>query len=264
MKKYLVIGNPIEHSLSPKLHNFWFKANNINSIYEKKKLNKDELSELILDIKKKKIDGVNVTVPFKNSVIPYLDKLSSEAKITQSVNTIYLEDKKVMGHNTDIEGFENSIRKTNFKTSGKKIFILGGGGVVSSIIVALSKLNVSEITLCNRTRIKAENLKKSFKNIKIIDWGDVPYFDIIINATSIGLKKDEAIEIDLSKVGNNKLFYDVIYNPKQTNFLELGKKLGNQTENGKMMFLYQAQKAFQKWHQILPEINKEVINLLDD
>ena len=68
----------------------------------------------------------------------------------------------------------------------------------------------------------------------------------------------------MSKVGNNKLFYDVIYNPKQTNFLELGKKLGNQTENGKMMFLYQAQKAFQKWHQILPEINKEVINLLDD
>ena len=264
MKKYLVIGNPIEHSLSPKLHNFWFKANNINSIYEKKKLNHDEVSSFILDIRKEKFAGANVTVPFKNSVIPYLDGLSSEAEMTQSVNTIYLEDKKVIGHNTDIEGFESSIKNTNYKASGKKIFILGSGGVVSSIIVALNKLNVSEITLSNRTRTKAENLKKLFKNIKVIDWGNVPHFDIIINATSIGLKKDESIEIDFSKVGNNKLFYDVIYNPKQTNFLESGKKLGNQTENGKMMFLYQAQKAFQKWHRILPEINKEVIDLLDD
>ena len=110
MKKYLVIGNPIEHSLSPKLHNFWIKINNLDAIYEKKKINEDELSDLILKVKKKKIHGINVTVPFKKVVIPFLDHLSIESKNTQSVNTIYLDNDKIIGHNTDIEGFERNIQ----------------------------------------------------------------------------------------------------------------------------------------------------------
>jgi shikimate dehydrogenase len=102
MKKYLVIGNPIEHSLSPKLHNHWIKNNNINAIYEKQKLNEDDIESVILKVKEKKIQGINVTVPFKKIVIPFLDQLSSEAENTQSVNTIYLDNNKVFGHNTDI------------------------------------------------------------------------------------------------------------------------------------------------------------------
>ena len=109
MKKYLVIGNPIEHSLSPKLHNYWIKKNNINAIYEKQKLSKNEIEGLILQIKEKKINGINVTVPFKKTVIPYLDRLSLESESTQSVNTIYLDDNKVVGHNTAISGFEIGI-----------------------------------------------------------------------------------------------------------------------------------------------------------
>ena len=129
MKKYLVIGNPIDHSLSPELHNHWIKQNNIDAIYNKKKLNDDEIKNLILNIKKQIISGVNVTVPFKKAVIPYLDELSDEAKKTQSVNTIYLKNQKVVGHNTDTIGFEKAIKKTNTDFSGKKIFILGAGGV---------------------------------------------------------------------------------------------------------------------------------------
>ncbi len=264
MKKYLVIGNPIDHSLSPQLHNYWFKLNNINAIYEKKKTNKDELKNLILDIKKRNIHGINVTVPFKKTIIPFLDKLTLEAEKTQSVNTIYLEEDKIIGHNTDIDGFENSLKYIKYNVVNKKAFILGAGGVAPSIIFALNRMKCSEITLSNRTREKVENLKKFYKNLSVVDWGDVPNFDIIINATSVGLDKNEEIGIDFSKVGKNKLFYDVIYNPKQTNFLKLGKKLGNQTENGKMMFIYQAQKSFQKWHKNLPDVNKEVENLLDD
>ena len=116
MSKYLVIGNPIEHSLSPKLHNFWIKVNNLDAIYEKKKLNKNELASLILEVKKKNIHGINVTVPFKKAVIPYLDKLTFESENTQSVNTIHLEDNKLIGHNTDIEGFERSINDFNSLT----------------------------------------------------------------------------------------------------------------------------------------------------
>ena len=114
MKKFLVIGNPIEHSLSPKLHNYWIKSNNLKAVYDKKKLDISELENLIKEVKEKKIDGINVTVPFKNSVIPFLDKLSNEAQKTQSVNTIYLRDGMVIGHNTDIEGFELAIKNTNY------------------------------------------------------------------------------------------------------------------------------------------------------
>ena len=110
MKKYLVIGNPIGHSLSPKLHNFWIKNNKLDAVYEKKKLNENELADLIFEIKKKKIQGINVTVPFKKAVIPYLDGLSLESENTQSVNTIYLNNNKVIGHNTDIEGFERVLK----------------------------------------------------------------------------------------------------------------------------------------------------------
>ncbi len=263
MKKYLVIGNPIEHSLSPKLHNYWIKNGNIDAIYKKKKINENEIEGLILEFKKKKLNGINVTVPFKKTVIPYLDQLTLEAESTQSVNTIYLDNEKIVGHNTDIKGFEFGIKDSKFEVTGKKILILGAGGVVPSIICALNKMKVFEITISNRTKDKAISLQNLFKNIKIIDWGEIPEFDMIINATSVGLNKEDQIDLNFSKVGKNKFFYDVIYNPKETNFLKIGKKLGNQTENGKLMFIYQAFRAFKIWHGVEPKINNEVIKLLD-
>jgi len=262
MKKYLVIGNPIDHSLSPELHNHWIKQNNIDAIYNKKKLNDDEIENLILNIKKQIISGVNVTVPFKKAVIPYLDELSDEAKKTQSVNTIYLKNQKVVGHNTDIIGFEKAIKKTNTDFSGKKIFILGAGGVVPSLIYASMKMKSSEIFVSNRTKENAEKIKKIFNNIKLINWGDIPDFDIIINATSLGLNQDDKLNLNFSKIKKNKLFYDVIYNPTETHFLNIGKKLGNKCENGKLMFIYQALEAFELWHGIKPTINNETMRLL--
>ena len=263
MKKYLVIGNPIEHSLSPKLHNFWIKINNLDAIYEKKKLNENELAGLMLEVKKKNIRGINVTVPFKKAVIPYLDKLTFESEITRSVNTIYLEDNKLIGHNTDIEGFERSIRDLKLDLVNKKALVLGAGGVVPSIIFALNKMKISEIIISNRTKSKAESLKGLFKNIRTVEWGEIPEFDIIINATSVGLKNEDKMDLDISKIDKNKFFYDVIYKPSETNFLKIGKKLGNRTENGKMMFIYQALGAFKLWHGIQPKINTEVIKILD-
>ena len=263
MKKYLVIGNPINHSLSPELHNYWIKQNSINAFYYKKKLNENELENLIVDVKKQIISGVNVTVPFKNAVIPYLDELSNDAKTTQSVNTIYLKNKKIIGHNTDIEGFENAIKKIRFSFNNKKIFILGAGGVVPSIIYASMKLKCSEIFVSNRTKKKAEKIKNIFKNIKLIEWGSMPDFDVIINATSLGLNKEDKMNLDFTQIGKNKLFYDVIYNPGETNFLRAGKETGNKYENGKLMFIYQALSAFRLWHNIEPVINKEAIELLD-
>ena len=260
MKKYLVIGNPIEHSLSPKLHNYWIKKNNIDAVYEKKQLNENDIEDIIIKVRNREIDGINVTIPFKKSVIPYLDQLTPIANETQSVNTIYEEKNKIVGHNTDVGGFELGLKRINYNIKNKKVFILGAGGVVSSIILALKKMGSSKIILSNRTKERAEDLKKIYPDIEIIDWGEIPDFNVIINATSLGLKNHDEIKLDYTNIGSNKLFYDVIYNPTQTKFLSKAKQFGNQIENGKMMFIYQAQLAFKIWHNILPKINN---NLLD-
>ena len=263
MKKFLVIGNPIEHSLSPMLHNYWINENNINALYEKHKLDENDLRDLFFQVKEKKIDGINVTVPFKKAVIPFLDQLTNEAVKTQSVNTIYLHENKLMGHNTDIIGFKKSIKNFKYDINNKEVFILGAGGVVPSIIFALTQMGVSKIIVSNRSKEKADNLKNLFQNIEILNWGEIPNFDMIVNATSVGLKKEDNLNLDLLSVGKNKFFYDVIYNPKETNFLKIGKNSGNITLNGKMMFVYQALSAFKIWHGIEPDINEDVIKLLD-
>ena len=263
MKKYFVIGNPISHSLSPKLQNYWLKQNNINAVYNKIKLEENEIKRIIQDIKKQKIAGCNVTVPYKKKVIPFLDRLSNQAEQTQSVNTIIFEKGNLIGHNTDIIGFDKAIKSLNFNMKGKKILILGAGGVVPSIIFAIKEMGVSEITISNRSKQKAEDLKILFKNLNILEWGNLTNFDVVINATSLGLN-NEKINLDFSKVGKKKLFYDVIYNPVETNFLKEGKQLGNITENGATMFIYQALEAFRLWHGIEPEVNLETLRLLKD
>ena len=263
MKKYLVIGNPIDHSLSPKLQNWWLKENNIDAIYDKIKLEDNEIKNFIQDIKEQKIAGCNVTVPFKKTVIPFLDKLSPEAEQTQSVNTITFDDGDLVGHNTDIAGFDTAIKKLNFSVKDKKVLILGAGGVVPSLIFALKNMHVEEIVISNRTREKAENLKGLFNNLKILEWGNLTDFHMVINATSLGLN-NETINLDFPNLGHDKLFYDVIYNPRETRFLKMGKQLGYKTENGKTMFVYQALEAFKLWHKIEPKVNTDTFKLLDN
>ena len=261
MKKYCVIGNPIDHSLSPKLHNFWLRKNKIDAIYEKKLISEKEIPKLIESIRKTEINGANVTVPFKNSVIPFLDNLSSEAKKTNSVNTICVEEEKIIGHNTDIAGFELALRYINYDVKRKKAFIIGAGGVSPSIIFALKNMGCENICLTNRTFEKAERIKETFNDITIRKWGDIPEFDIVINATSVGLKNDN-FDLELNKSGNNKFFYDVIYNPSETSFLKDAKHKGNKTENGRMMFIYQAHQSFALWNKVLPKIDEDTIKIL--
>ena len=261
MKKFCVIGNPIDHSLSPKLHNFWLKKNKIEAIYEKKLLEEKEIPKLVESIRKSEINGVNVTVPFKNSIIPFLDSLSSEAKKTNSVNTICTEEDKIIGHNTDIVGFELALRYINYDVKRKKALIIGAGGGSTPPIFSLKKNRCVKIIFIYRTYQEKEKIKKTFNDITIQKWGDIPEFDIVINATSVGLNKDN-LDLDLNKFGNNKFFYDVIYNPNETNFLKQAKLSGNKTENGRMMFIYQAHQSFALWNKVLPKIDEETIEIL--
>ena len=275
MKKYLVIGNPIKHSLSPLIHNHWMKKYLLyDSIYEKRKVEEKDLKNIVKEIRDDDIVGVNVTVPFKKLIIPFLDELDSNAKKTESVNTLFKVKNKVVGYNTDEAGFALTMRElfpnpndSMMPTAlqGKNIFILGAGGVTSSIVDALQHKG-ARIFLSNRTKKKAEELKRKYTKIEVLDWGKRPSVcDIVINTTSIGLAKDEKINIDFSDcVGDkNKLFYDLIYNPKETNFLKEARLRGNNIMNGQRMFLNQAIYAFNLWTNITPEIDDGVIKLLD-
>ena len=131
---------------------------------------------------------------------------------------ISVENGNLIGHNTDIDGFELSIKKLNYDVTNKTIIILGAGGVVPSIIYALKRMNASKIFVSNRTKSKADELKDLFNGLMILDWGDLVDFDMIINATSIGLKKEDDFEHDFSRFGKNKFFYDVIYDRHETKF----------------------------------------------
>ena len=221
------------------------------------------MKELCKSIKNGKLNGLNITVPFKKKIIPHLEVLSGHALRTQSVNTVCLNNGNVTGYNTDIDGFELSLKKLNYDVRDKKIIILGAGGVVPSIVYALKKMNATQIYLSNRTKEKAQIIKKLFDGLEIIDWGILPDFDMIINATSLGLKENDKFEIDFSNVGKNKLFFDVIYNPFNTDFSKAGNKPGNIIENGLNMFLFQAQKAFNIWHNIEPKIDEKLIKFLE-
>jgi len=277
MKKYLVIGNPIGHSLSPTIHNHWMKKYHlVDSVYEKRKVEEKELKNIVEEIREDKIFGVNITVPFKKLIIPLLDKLDFSAEESQSVNTLFKINNQIVGYNTDSTGFWDTIRELYPQSDDsfmrplkdKYIFILGAGGVASSIISALKLQGANNIIVSNRTKEKANDLKKLFPEINVLDWGKrPPICNVVINTTSVGLTRDEELEIDFSDFDKNfhknLLFYDLIYNPKETVFLKKARLRGNKTMNGKMMFLNQAKYAFNIWTNILPEINDEVIKLLD-
>ncbi len=261
-KKFLIIGDPINHSLSPKIHNYWFRQNNIDANYYKKLTQDKDLKEIIKKIRNNELKGINITVPYKQKIIPLLDKLSDLSNKTQSVNTIYKKNDLIIGDNTDVFGFEQSLKEKKFNYKNKSAFIFGAGGVVPSIINALQNLGFDHIMIVNRNKNKLENLKKLFPKIQLLSWGEFEESDLVINATSLGLKDRDRLYLDFNSISKIPLFYDVIYNPPMTNFLKDAKKNGNQYLNGKMMFVYQAQKAFHLWTGILPKIDDKLLTFL--
>jgi len=267
MKKFSfgIIGKPLSHSLSPLLHNFWFKKYNVSANYSLLEITPDEIEKTIKRIKKKELQGINVTVPYKQAVIPFLDLLVGDAKETLSVNTIMLnEEGKIVGDNTDVYGFEQGFisKLKNQKLEQSKVLILGAGGVTSSVIYALSKKRIKQIFVSNRTLKKAEEIKKRFPFIEIIEWKNIEEkakkIDILINATSLGLKNGNNFDQEFKVTKSNLVYYDIIYNPEETEIIKKLKKRNIQTFNGLEMFIYQGQKSFLLWNKINPKLDKEL------
>ena len=266
--KFAIIGNPLSHSLSPIMHNYWFKKYKINAEYELLEIDKGEIQSVINKIKNKEIRGINVTLPYKNFIIPFLTKTINDANETHSVNTVMLDDNNnLIGENTDVFGFQAAYLKSlPDQTLNKKVLVLGAGGVAPSIILALLKSNINDISLSNRTFEKSLFLKKKFKNLNIIKWDDfsnnINKFDIVINATSLGLNLNDEFKNDFSNFKKSLIYIDTIYNPLETKTIKILKDKKIKTFNGLDMFIYQGQKSFYLWNKVNPEIDDELINLL--
>ena len=266
-KTFAIIGNPIEHSLSPTLHNYWFNKYEIDANYSLLHVDEEELESVIKKIRGKEISGINVTLPYKQKIIPYIDKLVNDAKSTNSVNTVFLDnDDELIGENTDVYGLQAGYLKELTNAKNKRVLIIGAGGVSPSVIYSLQKSKISNVSIVNRTYEKSIFIKKRFNFINVLEWktleDQLKNFDIIINATSLGLKNGNDFEFDFKKIKDNLIFIDTIYNPLETKTLKYLKEKRIKTFNGLEMFIYQGQKSFYLWNKVNPEIDDDLINLL--
>ena len=266
-KSFAIIGNPIQHSLSPVLHNYWFNKYNIEADYSLLSIEEKDIENIVQKIRNKELNGVNITLPYKQKIIPFIDQLVNDAKSTNSVNTIFLDDSNsLVGENTDVFGLQAAYLKEITNSENKKALVIGAGGVSPSVIFSLQKSKIRNIAIVNRTHEKSIFLKKKFNFLDILEWKflkqEIGKFDIIINATSLGLKNGDDFEFNFSNVKNNLIYIDTIYNPIETKTLKFLKENKIKTFNGLNMFIYQGQKSFYLWNKINPEIDNQLIDLL--
>ncbi|OSS41899.1 Shikimate 5-dehydrogenase I alpha [Desulfurella amilsii] len=253
---YAIIGKPIKHSLSPKLHNSMFEKYNIDAVYVAFEVN--NLKQAIEGIRGLGIKGINITLPFKNEAIQLVDYLDQEAKIIGSINTIKNLNGELFGFNTDYLGFFETIKDTD---CSKNICILGAGGASSACIYAFYKKGVKTLNIYNRTFKNAFKLKERFSDLitlNIIEKKDVYKSEIIVNTTSVSLSENEFV-LDLNLLNKNTLLVDIVYNSP---LIKHAKAFGINGIDGNRMFVYQAYWAFKIWTGIEFDINYafEVIN----
>ncbi len=272
-----IIGWPIEHTFSPSLHNAAFTEVGLDWAYLPLSVSPDDLEAAVDGIKAMGFMGFNVTMPHKKTVIEYLDGLSEEAILADAVNTVKRDDDRLVGHNTDGRGFIESLKiDADFLPEGKDALIIGAGGAARSVAISLAMSNVSSLTVVNRTSNKAKILTALIKDnfpeceVKVLSQNDEKIVSakkgcqLIVNATSVGMRGNPGLPIDVSEIGAGHLVYDLIYDPVETEFLKRANELGAKTLNGTKMLLYQGMIAWEIWTGLKPPADKmiETLNYL--
>ena len=254
-----VVANPIKHSISPFIHNSAFEATNTNGVYLAWEVDAAELAETVANIRRYQMYGINLSMPYKEQVIPYLDQLSEEACLIGAVNTVVNREGTLIGYNTDGKGFFKSL--PSFKISGKRMVLLGAGGAAKAILAQAILDGVSQISVfvrsasMEKTRPYLEKLQNEtgFK-ADLFALEDVSELqaritdsDLLVNATSVGMDGKSAPVPSNLFLPKDLLVADVIYQPFETPFLKWARNQGNHAFNGLGMLLYQAAEAFQLW-----------------
>lgn len=254
-----LIGNPVEHSFSPNIHNYLIKKNKLNMKYVCFKVEECELENAIRGIKALGIKGFNVTIPHKVDVIRYLDEVDKNALLIGAVNTVKNKNGRLIGYNTDGIGFVKSILDKGYEVLNKTILIIGAGGAARSIAIELASNGAKEINLRNRSEKNAKEisniLKENFNIIsnystETIKQNDLENIDIIINTTPIGMDKDKnscPIDENIKLTNKNIIACDIVYNPHETNFISWAKKNNLNVIYGIDMLVNQAIQGFNIW-----------------
>lgn len=264
LQKYYVIGNPIKHSKSPIIHNYWIKKYNINAIYDKIELKHEELDKFISD---KEFNGLNITLPYKENLFNIIEYKSDSAEKIKAINTLYFKNNKLHGDNTDYIGFINNLNQNspNCFQNIKTALILGAGGSARSIIYALKQQKIPNIFIANRTLEKAQNLANEFhiSHIELEKIDQVlPQLDLLINTTSAETTNSNPLKINWDLLNKSTIVTDISYLPRQTQFLLSAQKHSLKTVDGIGMLVHQAVPAFEKWFGITPEVTQDLLDLL--
>ncbi len=273
---YGLIGYPLGHSLSPLMHNTAFRALDVDAVYKLFPLKDEEVEPFLRRLKSAEspIFGINVTVPYKEKVIPFLDALSPYAQKVMAVNTVVITEKReLIGHNTDGPGFLAHLNELNCSLQGKRVSVLGAGGAARAIIsvLCLQADGPESVRLYDMEREKAKFLvsdlgqRMDTSTVKVVDSIDdlnIEFADILINATPVGLKKDDPLLVSPDLLHKDLFVYDLIYNPARTRLLQMAADHGCRVSNGLGMLLYQGILAFEHWANVeLSEVIREQMRM---
>ncbi len=253
-----VVGEKLPHTLSPEINKRIFELIDVEAAYKIFEISKEDISKLGESLKLLNIRGVNVTIPYKEVVMKQLDYISKEAMDIGAVNTIFLEDGKLKGYNSDYFGFKKTLEINNIKVKDKICVVLGTGGASKALITCLKDSEVKDLYVVTRDKNKENNISS---DIKLIDYTDLESIkgDVIVNATPVGMYPNVG-KSPVSKeiIDNFDTLVDIVYNPKLTEFLKIGRELGKKVCGGLYMLVGQAVKSEEIWHK--RDIDLDVLN----
>ena len=265
-----VIGDPINHTRSPLIHEYWIKKNKINGFYVPLNVKLNQLEEKLHYIRGLNFSGINVTIPHKENILNFADEVMESAKIVGAANTIYFKNGKILADNSDSYGFHQSLIKNfpryNFRK--EKVLIFGAGGAARAVISVFLRERVSDIRIVNRDYNKANKIKNELSTkIKIYDWSNyknaLEEITTVVNSTSLGNFGSLPFSFSLKGVKKNCIAIDLIYNPLKSSFIKQAQKENLRTLNGLDMLIYQAKKGFQSWFGKSPTYTSELRQIIE-
>ncbi len=268
MMKAAVIGHPVAHSLSPLIHNYWFKKFNIDGAYQALDIAPAMLQERVRALVEEGYQGFNVTVPHKQNIMDLCDELDDTARAIGAVNTVVIQQGRLRGRNTDAYGYIENIKcgAPSFDFKNKCALVLGAGGAARAVIYGLLNAGFSRVLLTNRTEEKAHALARAFKNVEVVAWKNREKAcidaDLLTNTTVLGMKGQEELAMDLSSLPAHALVCDIVYKPLQTTLLRTAREKNFQTITGIGMLLHQARPAFQAWTNIMPDVDDALTTMV--
>ncbi len=270
LKLAAVIGHPISHSKSPKMHGYWLEQNKINGHYIPLSISPDDFRRLVPELAKMGFVGANVTIPHKLSALEIATKVSDRAQLIGAANTLtFGVDGEVFADNTDGYGFITNIKTVcrDWAASDGPSLVLGAGGAARAVLSALLDDGAPQILISNRTRSKADSLKRDFGDrISVIDWADISKnlyaLNTLINTTSLGMVGKDKMDLDLTNLSSQTLVTDIVYTPLETELLKIASRKGCRTVDGLGMLIYQGIPGFEKWFGKTPIVTPELREIL--